>query len=220
MKNRFGDFAGNLLSDVIILGHARIRDLTRTYFPPIGERGPLSEIIPKAHCSLPSGKHCDKPDSVPTEIVRTVDDLHSTIGELLRARILCPVHESYTRPAADNIAEAEGSVSYDGSTKGKKQQEADWRSAVQKKLEEWKYGSKAEVKALARIPQGRKRTFEGYEDEVPAKKRKTAGLRTNGFPGTSGNQDLTSSGWLDVSWSCGKLVVALLIFHSTNLFYV
>ncbi|KAL8699979.1 MAG: hypothetical protein Q9224_001176 [Gallowayella concinna] len=196
LRHRFGDYAGDLISDIITLGHASVGDLTRTYVPLADEPGPLIEIIPSEHCSLPSGKHYMKSDNFTKETAHTADDLHSIVGELLRAGVLRSVHESYFRPAADNIAEAEASVPYDSSTKGKKQQEANWEASVQKKLEDWKYGSKAETKALAQTLRGMKRTYEGDEDEQPSKKRKIAGFR-NCSNGTGGNQDSASSGWLD-----------------------
>ncbi|KAL8811356.1 MAG: hypothetical protein Q9200_001850 [Gallowayella weberi] len=215
LKDRFGDYAGDLICDIITLGHASVGDLTRTYVPLVGEAGPLSEIIPIEHCSLPSDKHHRESDGVTKEAAHTADDLHSIIGELLRASVLRSVHESYFRPAADNITEAEASVPYDSLTKGKKQQEAIWEAAVQKKLEDWKYGSRAETKALTQTLQGMKRTYERDADEQPLKKRKLATSQNCSY-GTDGTQDSASSGWLDVGRVPPEVGVIIADFlHST-----
>ncbi|CAL8579458.1 RNA polymerase III subunit C82 [Xanthoria parietina] len=197
LKDRFGDFASELVSNVIILGHVRIGDLTRTYFPSIDERGPLSEIVASDHLSQLSDEHPVKPNGDTEKHVHTVDELHSTISNLLGAGLLCLVHESYFRSAADNIAEAEHVVPRDGSIKSKKQQEATWELDVQQKLEDWRYGSKADMNTLAPNLQRTKRTFDGEHDELPTKKRKLAGLRAKGSDQIAGGQEIASSGWLD-----------------------
>ncbi|KAL8670097.1 MAG: hypothetical protein Q9168_005342 [Polycauliona sp. 1 TL-2023] len=197
LKHRFGDFAGDLISDVIILGHVRIGDLTRTYFPSDNERGPLSEIVASDRSTQSSDEQLAKVGGDTGKAVHTADELHSAIGDLLGAGILCHVHESYFRSAADNVAEAEHAVPRDGSMKSKKQQEATWELNVQQKLEDWRYGSKAETEALAQKLQYMERTFDEDYDEPPVKKRKIMRSRTNGSHESAGDLESTSSGWLD-----------------------
>ncbi|KAI4274440.1 MAG: hypothetical protein L6R38_006099 [Xanthoria sp. 2 TBL-2021] len=197
LKDRFEDFTSELISNVIILGHVRVGDLTRTYFPSIDERGPVSEIVASDRLSQLSDEHFVKPNGDTGKAVHTADELHSAISDLLGAGLLCLVHEWYFRSAADNIAEAEHVVPRDGSIKSKKQQEATWELDVQQKLEDWKYGSKADIKALAQNLHRKKRTFDGDLDELPTKKRKLAGSRANGSHQIASDQELASSGWLD-----------------------
>ncbi|KAL8995048.1 MAG: hypothetical protein Q9169_005147 [Polycauliona sp. 2 TL-2023] len=212
LKNRFGDFASILISDLIILGHARIGDLTRTYFPSIDERGPLSEIITSDRLIQTGDEHLGEPNGDTGKAVHTVDELHSTISDLLGAGILCHVHESYFRSAADNVAEAEHVVRRDGSIKSKKQQEVTWELDVHRKLENWKYGSKAKIEALAQNLQRTKRTSDGNDnDEPPIKRRKVLGSRTNGSHESASKLDATSSGWLDVSRELPKSNIILLM---------
>ncbi|KAL8924999.1 MAG: hypothetical protein Q9172_002428 [Xanthocarpia lactea] len=191
LRDRYGEFAGDLISNIVILGHVRVGDLVRAYSPPVDERGPFSDIVASRHLVPFSDA---KPNGDTGVAVSTVEKLHSTISELLRAGLLCPVHESFLRPTAENITEAEHLVPRDGSTKLKKQQEAAWQLNVQKKLEDWKYGSKTDHKALAQPLHGTKRMFDGGYDEFPAKKRKIAGSHANG---SHGDQESGSSGWLD-----------------------
>ncbi|KAL8789608.1 MAG: hypothetical protein Q9213_001044 [Squamulea squamosa] len=197
LNSRFGEFAGNLISHVIILGHVGVGNLSRTYFPAVNERGPLSEVFASDHPLEPNDQHHAQLNGDTGKAPHTVDKLHSIMSDFLRAGLLCPVHESFLRPTADNVAEAQQLVPRDGSIKTKKNQEKAWELAVQKKLEAWKYGSDAGIKALVPNLQSMKRPFDGDHDELPAKKRKIAGSRTNGSCGTSRNQGSTSSGWLD-----------------------
>lgn len=217
LKDRFEDFTSELISNVIILGHVRVGDLTRTYFPSIDERGPVSEIVASDRPSQISDEHLVKPNGDTGKAVHTVNELYSAISDLLGAGLLCLVHEWYFRSAADNIAEAEHVVPRDGSIKSKKQQEATWELDVQQKLENWKYGSKADIKALAQSLQRKKRTFDGDLDDLPTKKRKLAGPRANGSHQIASDQELASSGWLDVSGGSRESSMVLLISVQHNL---
>ncbi|KAL8853305.1 MAG: hypothetical protein Q9221_001781 [Calogaya cf. arnoldii] len=197
LKDRCGDFVGDLISNVIILGHVRIGDLTRTYFPSTAERGPLSDFVASDRLPQPGDENLTEPNGDIGKVVHTADELHSTISDFLGAGLLCLVHESYFRTAADNVAEAEHVVPRDGSIKSKKQQDANWELDVQQKLEDWRYGSKADIKALAQNLQHKKRTFDGDHDELSTKKRKLVGSRAKGSDRTASDQASTSSGWLD-----------------------
>lgn len=126
LKDRFGGSAGDLISDIILLGHVRIGDLTRTYFPSVDEHGPLGEIVASNRPPQSGEKQNIRPNGDTVNVVHTIDELHSVISDLLGAGLLCLVHASYFRSAADNLAEAEHAVPRDGSIKSKKQQEATW----------------------------------------------------------------------------------------------
>ena len=200
LRDRLGDAATGLISDIIVLGHVRIGDLTRTYFPSVDERGPLSEIIASNHPPQRGGKQTVGPDDdAGGKVVHTIDELHSAIGDLLGAGLLCLIHASYFRSPADNLAEAEHAVPRDGSIKSKKQQEATWELDMQQKLEDWKYGSKSEIQGLTQSLQRTKRTLDAHQDGLPPKKRKIVHSRSESSHQNTTDQEPTSSGWLDVS---------------------
>ncbi|KAL8892127.1 MAG: hypothetical protein Q9215_000884 [Flavoplaca cf. flavocitrina] len=197
LKDRFGDTASGLMSDIIVLGHVRIGDLTRTYFPSVDEREPLSEIIASNRPPQSGDKPIVRPDDDAEKDVHTIDELHSAIGDLLGAGLLCLIHASYFRSAADNLAEAEHAVPRDGSIKSKKQQEATWELDMQQKLEDWKYGSKSEIQGLTQSLQRTKRTLDGNQDGLPPKKRKIAHSRSESSHQNTTDREPVSSGWLD-----------------------
>ncbi|KAI4272706.1 MAG: hypothetical protein LQ337_005119 [Flavoplaca oasis] len=197
LKDRFGDAASGLISDITVLGHVRIGDLTKTYFPSVDERGPLSEIIASNSSPQSGDKQTVRPGDDAGEAVHTIDELHSVIGDLLGAGLLCLIHASYFRSSADNLAEAEHAVPRDGSIKSKKQQEATWELDMQQKLEDWKYGSKSEIQGLTQSLQHKKRTLEGDQDGLPPKKRKIAHSRSESSQQKTTDREPASSGWLD-----------------------
>lgn len=207
LKDRFGDAASGLISDITVLGHVRIGDLTKTYFPSVDERGPLSEIIASNSSPQSGDKQTVRPGDDAGEAVHTIDELHSVIGDLLGAGLLCLIHASYFRSSADNLAEAEHAVPRDGSIKSKKQQEATWELDMQQKLEDWKYGSKSEIQGLTQSLQHKKRTLEGDQDGLPPKKRKIAHSRSESSQQKTTDREPASSGWLDVSGASQESIV-------------
>lgn len=170
VRGRLGDTAGTVLSNYIALGHARVEDITQTYFPSPGEQGPLHEIITSAHYP------------------HTTDSLYSTIGDLYGAGLLCAVNESHFRPAADNINEAEQAVPRDGQIRAKKDEQAAWELAVLKKLEDWKYGSTKDIDVVGRMQRGSKRLLDDGADHPVGKKRKV----TSSQPTTMYNPGVSS----------------------------
>ncbi|KAI4166456.1 MAG: hypothetical protein LQ343_008035 [Gyalolechia ehrenbergii] len=195
VQGGLGDTASEILSNYIALGHTCVKDLARTYFPSSDERGPLHEIITVAH-----HPHADSAQSVRLngskhEGAHTVDSLHSTINDLHKAGLLCAVHESHFRPAADNIHEAEQAVPRDGQIKSKREEQATWELAVLNKLEDWKYGSNKD--ALGRMQTGTKRAYDGRADQPVGKKRKLTNSQPSGVNGTGSDSYHTEAGKLD-----------------------
>ncbi|KAL8971074.1 MAG: hypothetical protein Q9183_001222 [Haloplaca sp. 2 TL-2023] len=168
-----------VLANVLVLGHARVGDLTRTYFPAPGEGRPFQEYMSTDHR-----------DTVEDDNL-TVDKLHSAISSLLVSGFLRPLHESYLRPAADNLVEAQQAVPLDTSVKLKKDAQAAWEYAVKQKLDDWKYGTPSETK-FQRQPQGStKRGLDDTEKMISSKRAKL--MDTNSEAGPRSGK----TGWLD-----------------------
>ncbi|KAL8691280.1 MAG: hypothetical protein Q9218_003459 [Villophora microphyllina] len=181
-NDRLRNVASDLISDLVLLGHVRVGDLTQTYFPDFGEQGPLGEVILSNYRAVKTNLH-------------SVNDLHSSISDLLISGFLRPVHESYLRPAADNMVEAESVVPRDDSYRLKTEVQAAWEKSVRSKLEEWQYGSRAETKFIPQAHKGRKRGLEDGELVLQNKKAKLSDPQSHG---SSGNGSETQpTGWLD-----------------------
>ncbi|KAL8712800.1 MAG: hypothetical protein Q9220_003008 [cf. Caloplaca sp. 1 TL-2023] len=170
---RQGYYAGDIISEINVLGHVRIGDLIKT--DSAHPDGPLALKEFFGHDA-----------SLQVNKVHSKSELRTTIDELLRIRLLCRVHDSHIRPAADNLIEAEHTIPRDDQVQHKKQEQAAWELAVEKKLEDWKYGSKEESKALSACSRGIKRPFEEADSPPNNKKRKKINLPLD-VPAVSGD---------------------------------
>lgn len=195
IKDQLDGFSSDVISNIILLGHVSVGDLTRTYFPPSGGQGPLYGIITSDNHLRPNDNEVAAADHATKEDVHTVDELHSTISSFLSSGLLRLLHESYLRPAADNIAEAEHIVPRDPSHRLKKDEQVAWEVAVKNKLEDWRYGSKSETRLLPQPQKGTKRGLDDTESIPRGKKAKFNDSRSNG---TGSNSQSPQSGWLDV----------------------
>ncbi|KAL8908473.1 MAG: hypothetical protein Q9207_000779 [Kuettlingeria erythrocarpa] len=198
IKDRFGRFAEEIITDVIVLGHVRVGDLARTYFPLHGERGPLQEIIPRA-CHLQAGGE-ESPGLRGTaqDDGQCIDSLHATVSDLIQAGLLCLVHESQFRTVADNVTEAKQAVPSAGELPGsQKVQRATHESLVAKKLDDWKSASAVLAGKLAKPRKGTKRAFEGGGEQPNGKRRKLHDQTPNEIGGANSDARSTGSGWLD-----------------------
>ncbi|KAL8639198.1 MAG: hypothetical protein Q9228_003745 [Teloschistes exilis] len=179
--DRLRGVACDLISDIVLLGHVRVGDLTQTYFPKSGEHGTLDEVIlSDRRVVQENGAH-------------NVNDIHSCISDLLISGFLRPVHESHVRPAADNAVEAEQVVPRDTSYRLKTEVQGAWEQSVKNKLEEWRYGSKAETEFLPRPHKGTKRVLE--DDKETAQNKKVKPTEPQSYEASSVNA--SPSGWLD-----------------------
>ncbi|KAI4290695.1 MAG: hypothetical protein L6R35_000002 [Caloplaca aegaea] len=197
VKDRLGDLPADVISDVTVLGYARVGDLTRTYFLPPGEQRPFREIIPV-------DPHLDRDDKKPATLhsfsrdnAHAIELFRTTLGDLLRAGLLGILHESHFRPAADNVLEAEHIVPREFHVSSKKAQQAAWEMAVAKKLEDWKYGSKSETDTAPLVGRGVKRALEESEDQHKGKKIKLGKHPSSETNGANAYPDLAEAGWLD-----------------------
>ncbi|KAL8950530.1 MAG: hypothetical protein Q9222_003440 [Ikaeria aurantiellina] len=193
-KKQRGDFAGDIISKINILGHVRVADLIKTKSGRPDEPPAFEEFL--GHDSYLQANE-DFTNMSNGSISRDHSDteFRTTIGELLSGRLLCRLHDSYVRPAADNLIEAERVVPRDTSFQHKKQEQAVWELAVVKKLEDWKYGSKGELKALSACAKGTKRTFEEADGPSNTKKRKLIDSPLDVLAVTSGSAHSAVGAW-------------------------
>ena len=202
IDGKYQEVSRGVLSNILVLGHARVGDLTRTYFPPPGEGRPFQEYMSTDHR-----------DTVEEDNL-TVDKLHSAISSLLVSGFLRPVHESYLRPAADNLVEAQQVVPLDSSVKLKKDAQAAWQFAVKQKLDDWKYGTRSETKLQRRPQGGTKRGLDDTENVQSGKRVKL--MDTKNEAGSRSGK----TGWLDVGLLPQERHGPVLMLFRKTLFYV
>ncbi|KAL8872867.1 MAG: hypothetical protein Q9174_001576 [Haloplaca sp. 1 TL-2023] len=179
IEGRFDRVSRDVLSNILVLGHARVGDLTSTYFPPPGEPRPFQEYMSTDHRDL-----IEEDDL-------SVDKLHSAISSLLVSGFVRPLHESYLRPAADNLVEAQHTVPLDSTVKLKKDAHATWESSVKQKLDDWKYGTPSETKLHRQPHGGTKRGLDDPENAPIGKKAKLIDTKNEARSHSGKN------GWLD-----------------------
>lgn len=199
VKDRFGNLAGDIISNVTLLGHVRVGDLTRTYFPPHNERGPLQEIIP-GYCPLQAGDvKSTKLNGAAQDDGHSADSLHTTLSDLIQAGLLCLVHEFQFRTVADNVTEAKHVVPPADELPGsQKVQKATHESLVAKKLDEWKSESAVPALKLTQPRKTTKRAFEGGVEQPNSKRKKLLDQTRTEISSAGSNTHSTESGWLDV----------------------
>ncbi|KAL8762333.1 MAG: hypothetical protein Q9184_001640 [Pyrenodesmia sp. 2 TL-2023] len=199
VKDRFGNIAGDIVSNVTVLGHVRVGDLTRTYFPPPHERGPLQEIIP-GDCPLQAGGvESTKLNGTAQDDGHSADSLHTSLSDLIQAGLLCLVHEFQFRTVADNVTEAKNAVpSADELPGSQKVQRAMHESLIAKKLDEWKSESAVPALKVAQPRKSTKRAFEGGSEQPSGKRKKLMDKTPTEIMSAGRNAHSTESGWLDV----------------------
>ena len=140
IKDRFGVFASDILTNYLLLGHIRVRDLEDAY------------NLSRDGTTAGNANGHDNPLKAirTTDQEPTLDLLHSTICDLLQHCILSPVHESHFRSPADNRNEAESFVraTCDFTSGTKAKQNAEFEQKVQDTLEGWRTGIEATKRIL------------------------------------------------------------------------
>ena len=169
VEDRFGQFSGDVLSNFLLLGHARVGDLAQAINVSHPRNAKTVIEIPHGISngtadSAPASKQVDG-DAVSYEPI--LESLHRALSELLQAGLLTIVHESHFRSETDNRSEAERETPQPEKYTGrlKKEQLLEWEQKIQKKLQEWRHGNirnKTGIEALSRV---RKRPREESESE-------------------------------------------------------
>lgn len=173
-ETQAGEFAGKVISNLLLLGHARVRDLVQAYrvgqaksthVCPVPTPGPPGKFLSKSFGH--AEESIDEPNA-------PYESIHETLRGLLRAGLVSRVHVSHFRSDADNRSEAEKEVPEpeEYKTKGKKGQEALREAAVRQKLKEWKYCTDAGDDEVDGLRGEKKRPHEDNESQRPGKRQR------------------------------------------------
>lgn len=204
VEDRFGDLAGDLISNLLLLGHARVGDLAKAYnaVQADGIVGSVSEGQTFAEGGLANGLGTNHTSAGTKKRGPNLEDLHTMLSALLRTGFVIPVHESQFRSAADNRTEAERELkrnndSFQGTLKGEKKMEYD--QAIDHKLDQWRDGLGVQTKDTS--GRGRKRRLDDDRNGGDKKRiRMSNGLAANGMNGHAGNFPIADEFYLDVCW--------------------
>ncbi len=229
VEDRYGEVAGGVISNLLLLGHVRVGDLGQAYLPSKGSKDPVKGAFAVSSLSLPLGSVKRQADSLDVNNASTVESLHHALYDLLRAGLVSAVNESHFRSAADNRSEAEKEVPFQDRLVGKlkKEHEAEREEAIKQKLEDWKYGTKLERQDLVGHRKGIKRPLGNLEETSEAKRQRLYSPTTTNVYGETGQfcrPQTSAIGYLDVCEcppSCGSLLprIGRLILSRRILFF-
>ena len=174
-EDRLGEFAGQIISNLLLLGHARVGDLAKAYVFTSSKEingGAGTSHGFRTTSLTPLSK--PKAQNYAKEGGPTLESLHQALSDLLRTRILSVVHESHFRSDADNRIEAEREVpSVDKwQSKLKKDQQLEWEKRVERKLRDWKYGTEHDMNEIIALQKGKKRPREEPELNLNSKRQR------------------------------------------------
>jgi DNA-directed RNA polymerase III subunit RPC3 len=184
IENRFDAAAGEVLSTLVLSGHAQVADLARAY--TVSRNGVVPGFVAKkaafTNGDLPNGhsKH-QQNGHVPS-----FDAIHSALQTLLASGFLTVAHESHFRPDIDNRAiahkQCEAYTQFQAPLKGEKRLE--FAQAVDGLLHEWKFGSSV-YHSKNMSTKGKKRLRdEDCEDAGGLKKKVRSETFVNGLNST------------------------------------
>lgn len=171
-EDRFGTIAGEIISNLLLLGHARIGDLIKVYRE--GHAVRPQELGP-SKVPHSSGKSQDPPQSSHQNGLKdsvSLQEVHRTVGRLLEFGLISVIHESKFRSEADIEIELEKIIPPVEQYKGKSKKEREVmreRKKHEKRLE-WKYGSNSERAEIGDFKKGTKRLLE-YSTDLESRKR-------------------------------------------------
>ena len=196
-EDSFGEVASGIISNLLLLGHARVGDLVQAY-----NLAETEEHSRHAKATTNGVDSSNKPLSSYTTKGHftnnarnqglNLEKFHSTVSTLLQSGLVSIVHESHFRSLADNRGEAEKIVKSLPKFQGnlKTDQKAELEEAINQKLADWRDGTELERKAIAGLNKSKKRSL---EDPGPDKNRKRMRLdegvsQINGY--TNGTEAL------------------------------
>ncbi|KAI9716516.1 MAG: hypothetical protein M1812_005247 [Candelaria pacifica] len=187
-ESRFGESAGGVVSNLLLLGDARVGDLADAY----GVTSPNSNGVVQGTKRHANGKEVLNGATNKVEETRhqitTLQHLHSVLGSLLQAGLVSEVREQHFRSFTDNVNEAEQEVKHEmaavvGLTAAKKKAEAE--VAIRHKLAKWRDGN-PKPNAEHDSFKGRKRLSDG---SIPGSSRKRSKLDDVNMVDVNGHPD-------------------------------
>ena len=178
VEDRVSPFAGQIVSNLLALGHARIQDLMQAFGDSKKDASALEATI-----SLPKKPQQNgntEIDSQNREPFVSLDSLHATLCELVQLGLVSQINASHFRPDTDNRTEAEKIVppveAY--KAKSRRENEAQREGSIDQKLFEWKNGNVDELVEVNGVGKGKKRLHEdsGY---LPEKRQRLQLFESN-----------------------------------------
>ncbi len=180
-EEQLGNFAAIIVSNLLLLGHARVGDLVQAYGldHTEGANNPAA-VTPQSSIKPIYNDSINTEGSSDNNCI-SLASVHMALRGLLRVGFVSLVNESYFRSEADNRTEAGKVVppTEHFRAKSKRDNEAQRETAILEKLEEWKYGTKAEKEQYLPIINGKKRQLDDLEI-LQAEKRRRLRLPSNG----------------------------------------
>ena len=201
VEDCLGEFAGGLISNLFLLGHAQIGDLARAYnieplesIPSLPNRMNSANGLGKTHVKDPS---------------HTSESFHSTLYKLIQSGYVSVVSQSHFRSKADNRYEAEKEVKRNTVYQGpmKRDQKLEYEHAVEQKLTEWKFNSEVEGKVIEIFEKASKRRLDNGDYSISDRSGKRMRLDSdsqNWANGTTFSSERSSHAALDVCFDCRK----------------
>lgn len=174
-EDRFGEFAGQIVSNLLLLGHARVGDLAKAYVSTSSKDiNGGAETNHGFRTTSPNSLSKVKTQNYAKGGGPTLESLHQALSDLLQARILIIVHESHFRSDADNRIEAEREVPCQDKwgSKPKKEQQLEREKKVERKLRDWKYGTEHDMDEMITPQRGKKRPREESELNLNSKRQR------------------------------------------------
>lgn len=207
VEDQLGDFAGQVISSLLSLGHAQVGDLVRGFSASmkIHINGSMATSGASDRTHLSEGKSMEQGTEGP---LVTSGMLQATLCDLLQAGFISQVHESHFRSAADNRLEAEKVVPPPEyyKAKSRKENDAQWEASIQKRLAQWKHGIVPETAEVKTLNKGKKRLLREDPEDSPKHKRCSPGMhKVNGVIGGPHGSKTNGSDILDVGDSSNPL---------------
>lgn len=198
-----GEFAGKIISNLLLLGHARVGDLVQAY--GAGQIKCNRDRLAATHGQLskPLSATPSHAGDRLEEQSTTLGSVHGTLCDLLRSELVSRVHISHFRSDADNRTEAEKVVpkSEEYKAKSRREQEAQREAAVKRKLKEWRHWSGGEKDEIEGVKNGKRRSHQDSETPRPEKRQRLSSPWSQELLGmTAGAHQsmLEETGYLDV----------------------
>lgn len=170
VEDRLGEPAGGLVSNLLLLGHAKISDLADAYGVSKQNGAVDSASLHVNGNGVANGHDTNAAAEKAQNHVKTLDDLHKLLRQLLDTGFIIPVRRRHFHPVADLRNEAERIIKHTifaGQVKGKQIQEME--KEVNKLLKKWRDEENDDEEQPGGVSAGTKR---GREDDNPhARKR-------------------------------------------------
>lgn len=202
LEDRYGEEAGDLASNLIILGHTKVEDLADAYGLHKKRRVDLEDDLEHVNRNgNTNGMANGDSHHGRKSHIQTIPQLHAKLRQLLAAGYLIPVHKQHFLPAGDIKNEASLELmrlKYSEGARGPKKQ-AQFQVDIKEMLAKWRDERTEEWRSYTSLKRGYgSNTYNGSV----RKRRKLNGNHANGVASESdmsGSDDEPRGAVLDVS---------------------